>query len=87
MLTIVVVELVHDVASAIQWLYLFLGKPVCVALILLQYDSACLLLPVVCLSIPKLDLLQGDLYVAWWGHLLFKHFANGNLNVSRLLAG
>ena len=71
MLTVVVVEFAHDVVSAIQWVCLCLGKLVCVAVILLQYDSTCLLLPVVCLGIPKLDLLQGDLNVAWWGHLLF----------------
>ena len=56
--------------SAIQLPYLFLGKPVCVILFLLKYDSTYVLLPVACLGIPKLDLLHGDLYVTWWVHLL-----------------
>ena len=39
MLTVVAVEFAHDVVSDIQWVCLCLGKLVCVAVILLQYDS------------------------------------------------
>jgi hypothetical protein len=81
MLTLVVVEFVHDMVSAIHWACLCLGKLVCVAVILQQYDFSCLLLLVISLGIPKLELLKGDLNVAVVGAFVFKHFANSYLNV------